>query len=649
MLEPTPIIGDECHTYKEMCKELEIFPIGRVCRSLFTGILNLKYYVPVEKQMKAICRTLEDNKFIQELNLQDNWLSVESCSYLMSLLQWNRTLTVLKLKECRIGPQGMAVLSESLGASFIEDLDLSFNSLGDEGIKNGIHGLGDNQKMKKLNLSHNELTEESAIYLNEILSSAGSLEELNLAWNCFNTVKGMKILCEGFKNAESLRWISLAWNGISKEQTVIPLARYVWRDLILQFLDLSNNLLKGNALKFIIRGISESKSLLHVKIGNNIFSPQQAFNSAQFLARPRTRPLKLLDMENMVVQRRFLDLLQRIREQGKDVIHGTVLTNYEIYGPYIPKVLFERCRYLGMKPKKKRRRKDFGQFVLSLPKRSITSSEFQAILQAKKFKSLLDYDLVTAVQNQYMNQKTQKIDCSQLVDDYMLLYPYTKLAPKKKRKARRRKGKNKKAKTRDKEKKSKPEVEEPPSVKVIVDNVFAEPSDVENITDNAPEPSKTTGSVNEDLQGEVNEKSIEKSAITTEGRKKKMKTKDGKRDSSKSQSIDLPSVKDVIDNSFVPPTAENEVENANQPLKTDSQTRQLDEPVQIDTAAEVVKSATELEKKGSLVAKPSFTTKAKKRASFAMTPTENENEIDTKREKNPLRASGVFILDESET
>lgn len=56
--------------------------------------------------MKAICKVLENNKYIQELNLQDNWLSVESCTYLAALFEMNLTLKVLKLKECRIGSEG---------------------------------------------------------------------------------------------------------------------------------------------------------------------------------------------------------------------------------------------------------------------------------------------------------------------------------------------------------------------------------------------------------------------------------------------------------------------------------------------------------------------------------------------------------------
>lgn len=73
-------------------------------------------------------------------------------------------------------------------------------------------------------------------------------------------------------------------------------------------------------------------------------------------------------------------------------------------------------------------------FVLSLPKDPISPEEFQAALVARKLNTLLDSDLINSVLNQYMIKKTRKIDCSQLVSDYMVLYPDTQPEPPKKKK-----------------------------------------------------------------------------------------------------------------------------------------------------------------------------------------------------------------------
>ncbi|XP_045483087.1 uncharacterized protein LOC123688554 isoform X2 [Harmonia axyridis] len=387
-----------CQAYRDMCKNMNIYPISKVCNSLTTEELNLKFYVPFEMQMKAICRTLESNKFIRELNLQDNWLSVESCTYLASVLEINITLKILNLKECRIGVEGMAILSGALESSSIQELDLSFNSLGNEGLREGKSGLSLNYNLTSLNLGHNEFTEEAVDYLYDILVEASRLIKLDLSWNCFNTPK-----CR----------------------------------------------IGGPSLNFLVKGVSQSNSLEHLKIGNNVISPQQAFNCAELLAKPSERPLQLIDMENTVVQKRFLNLMERIREQGKNVIYGAVLADYEIHGPYLPKVLFGRCKYLSMKPKKKKNRVDFGHFVLSLPDQPMTFEDFQEALTSRKLNVLLDLDLIGALQNQYKIKKFSKIDCSQLKSDYMVLYPDTqpeppkiKKPPKEKKSKKKKKGKH---------------------------------------------------------------------------------------------------------------------------------------------------------------------------------------------------------------
>ncbi|XP_044744338.1 uncharacterized protein LOC123306418 isoform X2 [Coccinella septempunctata] len=321
-----------CQTYKDMCKDMEIYPISKVCKSLTTAELNLKYYVPFEKQMKAICRVLENNTFIRELNLQDNWLSVESCTYLASVLEMNTNLRILKMKECRIGVEGMAALCEALELSSIQELDLSFNSLGNDGLKEGKAAFSGNANLSELNLSHNDFTEEAVNDLHDILIEAYHLVKLDLSWNCFNTPKCMRKLCRGLLENTSLEWFSLAWNGIATQQTVFPFIRFLKKSLTLKYLDMSNNF----------------------------------------------------------------------------------------------------------------------HFVLSLPDEPMSSEEFQAALAERKLNNLLDSDLIEAVQNHYMVKKTRKIDCSQLVSDYMVLYPDTQPEPpKKKKQPKEKKSKTNKKNTSD--------------------------------------------------------------------------------------------------------------------------------------------------------------------------------------------------------
>lgn len=122
--EPIDNIGIE--KYKKLCKEMNIVPLSRVIKSLPTKQLNLRVKLEIEmrgcyneetffqyynlstNEMKAIAKALTLNTFVEELNLEENFLYPESAYYIEELLRENNTLKVLNMKECRLGPQGMS-------------------------------------------------------------------------------------------------------------------------------------------------------------------------------------------------------------------------------------------------------------------------------------------------------------------------------------------------------------------------------------------------------------------------------------------------------------------------------------------------------------------------------------------------------------
>lgn len=156
--------------------------------------------------------TLKYNEFVTNLILQDNFLSPMAVKYITDMLFRNHKIRILNLCECRIEPQGKyhkhgrwrllnnhfsfpgAVnLSDGLAkTTTIYDLDLSFCSLGTEGIELLEDGLSANTTIVKLNLSHNNLGEEAAQFIANIFNFNGTIKELDLSWNDFYTQKGKR-------------------------------------------------------------------------------------------------------------------------------------------------------------------------------------------------------------------------------------------------------------------------------------------------------------------------------------------------------------------------------------------------------------------------------------------------------------------------
>ncbi|XP_048523137.1 uncharacterized protein LOC109542322 isoform X2 [Dendroctonus ponderosae] len=439
--EPPPINDDiGAEKYKKLCRELEIVPISRITNSLETDTLDLKYYGLSLQQIRALTEAMKANSRVQTLILQDNWLSVEMAQMLSDMLEENISLLSLSLYECRLGEAGAQKLGEALSSlQTLRSLDLSYNELGDAGLLALRTGLCENASLNTLNLSHNNITEDSAEALAAILVENKTIEDLDLSWNGFFTAQGNRKLFKGLTESDRIKALNLSWNGLGLTPAVRPMVRYLKKAQTLQEIDLSNNRLlmqfRGPVPKNNQNG-PEQKPLTsngenwqqHLRPGRGAFSANDAGWQGQ---------------RSFGVSGYGQYILTKIANIGKKVKIGGILSNYEIHGPNPRKLIYDRCRYILMKPKKAKARKDFGHLILSLPANPIQPEDLQKELKKQKMKKL-DKDLVQALANLFTNKKKQ-VDCQALVQDYMGFYPDTQLPPPKPKKGKKgKKGKRSK-------------------------------------------------------------------------------------------------------------------------------------------------------------------------------------------------------------
>lgn len=90
----------------------------------------------------------------------------------------------IALPACAIGPQLCAELCTALSANdSVNALDLSRNSIGDEGAESIARLLAANRHIASLNLSHNGITDAGVILIARAARRHGALQMLNLANN----------------------------------------------------------------------------------------------------------------------------------------------------------------------------------------------------------------------------------------------------------------------------------------------------------------------------------------------------------------------------------------------------------------------------------------------------------------------------------
>ena len=97
--------------------------------------------------------------FIESIDLSFNKIELTGLKNLMSSIEKNRTVRILKLSGCSISASGAVVISDFLGSDLqqLEELDLSFNIIQATGAESIAKQLKINKHLHSLNLRHNNI------------------------------------------------------------------------------------------------------------------------------------------------------------------------------------------------------------------------------------------------------------------------------------------------------------------------------------------------------------------------------------------------------------------------------------------------------------------------------------------------------------
>ncbi|XP_056118879.1 NACHT, LRR and PYD domains-containing protein 12-like [Rhinichthys klamathensis goyatoka] len=177
-----------------------------------------------EKQSLILTSALKSNpSHLRELNLSWNNLGNSGVKHLCAVLKDSHCkLERLRLICCDMTDEGCSDVTSALKSnpSHLRELDLSVNKLGDSGVKNLSDLLMNPQfKLEKLHLSDCSMTEKQSLILTSALKSNPShLRELNLSWNKLGD-SGVKNLSDLLMNPqfklEKLQLVSLYCTAIT--------------------------------------------------------------------------------------------------------------------------------------------------------------------------------------------------------------------------------------------------------------------------------------------------------------------------------------------------------------------------------------------------------------------------------------------------
>uniref|UniRef100_A0A8D0M6Z7 NLR family pyrin domain containing 13 n=2 Tax=Sus scrofa TaxID=9823 RepID=A0A8D0M6Z7_PIG len=170
--------------------------------------------------VKLLCASLAHPKcLLERLVLWFCQLSAASCRYLSNALLQNKRLTHLNLRKNNLGDEGVKFLCEPLRCPDcnLQDLNLSDCSFSVEGCRELADALRHNQSLKILDLGENDVRDNGAKELCEVLKHVNyalktlGLEKCNLTHNC------CQHLCSVLRNNRSLVHLNLLGNDLGPD------------------------------------------------------------------------------------------------------------------------------------------------------------------------------------------------------------------------------------------------------------------------------------------------------------------------------------------------------------------------------------------------------------------------------------------------
>jgi Ran GTPase-activating protein (RanGAP) involved in mRNA processing and transport len=184
-----------------------------------------------DKDMDLICKKAIVEKQCRKLRLEKNEITAKGVAIIADALYGNTTLAELYLSNNRIGDTGIHILSQALSISnwTLEWLDLHSNNITDEGAEYLAEMLKTNKTITLLGLAFNGISDRGVRLLaNAITNYNKTLDWLHLSSNKFITDRSIDDLVEMIKSNPSLKalWLnncSFSTNGAQKLEEAVKL------------------------------------------------------------------------------------------------------------------------------------------------------------------------------------------------------------------------------------------------------------------------------------------------------------------------------------------------------------------------------------------------------------------------------------------
>lgn len=270
--------------------------------------------------LKPIVDVLEDYAiYVEDIDLRYNQIHDEGAQYLSQLIEKSERLLGLNLQGNSIEVNGAQALAEALKSwELLQYLNLNGNKIQTDGSMNITELLFSHKKLLELNLGNNDINHDGIIGILSVLNCTNyTLEVLNIDNPDYNTICQSTAIHFGkmFQNNLGIQKLSMQKHKL-KCQGIFTVMEYLLENNTLRVLDLTANEIRFQGCESIVKYLkSETWTLESLHLGANECSNYGAKAIAQAL--PVNKSLLHLDMShNNIEDFGLMQIAQALKENS---------------------------------------------------------------------------------------------------------------------------------------------------------------------------------------------------------------------------------------------------------------------------------------------------------------------------------------------
>ncbi|KFB53561.1 AGAP012977-PA-like protein [Anopheles sinensis] len=362
---------------------------------------------------------------LTELRLCRNRLFNPSLAQVLgNVLQEFQTIAYLSISFNTLDDDCIGILGDALSNSGVRTFEANHCQITDKGGSLFFTAMTYSDCIESIQLNWNHLGMASGVAIGKFLSVQRSLVELSLSGNhLYPESQSIVPLLQGLIGNEMLEGLELSWNGLRGEDFGRALVKAVPQSK-LKRLNLEHNLLASEEMMFLVRMLKKSETLLELRLGGNSFEEESSQEIVRTAGRHTSLVLLSFGRFHFVSQRtaKLCEFFKRKTPSKQFTYQGVLLAN-----PPRPvdlqEMLLERCRFLAMKPKKAKLKRDVGHLMLQFKGQQnavLTRDEF--LLAMKQFGAKLDRALIDALMDAFAAQKGY-VDTGTMAEKYLSRHP----------------------------------------------------------------------------------------------------------------------------------------------------------------------------------------------------------------------------------